>query len=233
MIAAIHALRRLIAPLTSWWPPQDKLQWVTSVAVAIAASYWAALTYRLSRARGTPLLILESDGKDHVSVRNIGEGAALNTFLTDADDEVKEFVGSISGGDSRRLPHVPNFDIDHKYRLYYHEVQRGIFGRRLWTRTTLHSRSLVRGDVHREPFVTDHAHRIWLAPPTVLRRARIETLLELVRRKTRWYDPRNWSGWIKAWWMPRYRHVMRVGRRTAPIRSPYAVLGAAGQFSRG
>jgi hypothetical protein len=138
--------------------------------------------------------VLEHEGKT-AYVHDIGEGTALNTFFTNDDDDVIGFVGSVGGGKLVPLGQIAIFDINIKYRLYYHGVERGAFGRRLWTRTILHSTNLIACEPVK-PYITDHAQRIWLVPATVLRRARI---WEALHRFVRWYDPRNWRSDARAW----------------------------------
>ncbi len=147
--------------------------------------------------------MLEHDGRD-VVVHNIGEGTPLNTFFADDDDEVKAFVGSVASDGRVPLSHRPPFDVHHKYKLYCHDVQRGILGRRLWTRTTLHATGFGRDD--ERPFITDHARRILLVPAMVRRRARLETPWEHLQRLDRWYSPNNWRRRAHMWWLPRYRN---------------------------
>jgi hypothetical protein len=165
MMLAIHFALQLLrstlpyrlAVAHNWWPPRDKAQWLANIAVALAATYFASLTYRLNRSRGTPILVLEHEGKDSTYIHNIGQGPAVNTFFTDSSDEVISFVGAISGGGRVPLPPKLTLDSD-RFRLYYHDVQRGIFGRRLWTRTTLHSKTFDFG--HRtEPSASSRISR--------------------------------------------------------------------------
>ena len=216
-----------VAVAHRWWPPNDKLQWITSIVLTAAATYWASLTYRLSRARSTPILVLESDG-DVTKAHNIGEGAALNTFLTQDDNEVWSFIGSVGGGERVEIKNAPRFDMNSKYYLYYHDVKRGIFGGRIWTRTTVHSARLHHQDGR--PFITDHAQRIWFVPASVARRARIETPWEMMVRLSRWYDPRNWPQRLQLWWLPRYRNAKRWIDETRQSRLHEQFADEVGQF---
>src|SRR5262249_60686601 len=66
-----------------WWPPNDKPTFAAGVAAAIAASFFAALQYRLNRAQGIPILTLHQ-GNNGVEIENIGKGASVNTCFTDS-----------------------------------------------------------------------------------------------------------------------------------------------------
>jgi hypothetical protein len=145
---------------THWWPPNDKPTFVLTALTAVAASTFAALTYRLNRAQGIPILTLRAEATE---IENIGKGPALNTCFTDSRGHVLRFIGSVAAGERRAVHLNVTFDMHSKYRLYYHDAQRGLIRRRMWRRSTVFRRSF--GPGHREEFVNDFSSKSTLFRP--------------------------------------------------------------------
>lgn len=190
-----------------WWPPNDKPTFAVGVAAVAAASFFAALQYRLNRAQGIPILTLHQ-GNNIVEIENIGKGAALNTCFTDSRGVVLHFIGSVAAGERRPVSLNVHFDINSKHRLYYHDTQLGLIRRRMWRRSTVFSRAF--GPGHHPAFVNDFASKVYLVPPDVRRETSTRTLFEHLQQLTAWYDPRNWWHRFVYEVRPRYRNAIRA-----------------------
>jgi hypothetical protein len=199
-----------------WWPPSDKPTFAVGTLAAVAASAFAALTYRLNRAQGTPILRLhiatDEEGNQQTEIENIGKGPALNTCFTGSKGELLRFIGSVGAGERRRqYLGAVDFEMHSKYQLYYHDAQRSLLGRRIWRRSTVYRRAL--GSEHQVAFVSDFAWRVRSVPSSVRRETTMRTPWEHLQKLSAWYDPRNWIRRARAALYRAYRVNIRRWRR--------------------
>lgn len=181
-------------PVMLNWRPGERAMFWALVATALAAIWYAWLTYRILRAQHTPVLVGAFENTQTV-VRNFGAGAGVNVIITDSHGHKLTRVSDLAPGQSCTVSQAIDWTISGANYLFYQDVYARWYGTRSLGQAIASAANI--------PVANVFLGRVFNAPPEARRAALVISAVDYWVQLNRSWDPRNWvrrfEFFVKKW----------------------------------